>query len=92
MAINENSEKFQRCQEACLEHLRSVHPALLGHRKVAIILLCPYRGTGHGQKRETFCDEMTRRALNALEEKKLVVSRENRYAGLRMKVFGVVDL
>lgn len=88
MAINESSDKFRRCQEACLDHLRSIHPNFVGHRKVAIVLLDPYRGTGRGVKRETFCDEMTRRALNALVAEGRIATRTNAYAGLRMKVFG----
>lgn len=88
MAINEAAGKFARCQEACLERLRLAHPTMLGHRKVAISLMDPQRGVGTGVS-ETYCDEMTRRALNRLEEEGRVVSRLNRYAGLRMKVFGV---
>ncbi len=87
MAINEESAKFFRCQQAVLDHLAQVQPNYLGHRKIAIILLDPHRGTGKGEARETYCDEMTRKAINALEKQHKVKSKVNFYAGLKMKVF-----
>lgn len=88
MAINESSEKFSRCQEACLLYLRSIHPLKQGHRKIALALM---RAALPGQ--ETFCDEMTRRALNALVRKAQVQEENRRYTGgIKMKVFGLTAL
>jgi len=92
VAINEKSDKFARCQEACLEHLRSAHPNFRSHRRVAVVLLDPYRGTGRGTRQETFCDEMTRRALNTLAAEGRVATRNAGYGGMRVRVFGWSEL
>lgn len=91
--------KSERCEQACIDALRAIHPRMVGHRKLAIMLADPYRdlaGSGDVSRStprgatlaETYCDELVRRALNNLVAAGKLEKKQTRGRGLTMLVFG----
>lgn len=78
------TEKFLRCEAACVDVLREYAPRYLGHHKVASLL-----GDSR-QRQETFCDEVVRRALNELWAAGKIDMKEARGRGVKLKTFGVI--